>query len=367
MLTARSRAYAAEGGLAYAPIVDWLRAPRLHANLHHLGSAWLSELARLMPEILDDHPDLPAPQPFTENWQRQRLYASLAHGLLVSNRPLCLILDDLQWCDPETFNWLHYFLRFSEHVGAHPYPNTRLLLLCTYRDNEIDADHPLHALLRQSWLSQQLTELTLLPLTKSETHLLAQEVASQELSDEESQRLFNETGGNPLFVVESVRAERDDATPLAALAGDQGGASLPANVYNMIQARFAQLSTCAQEMAYLAAVIGRAFRFELLAAASTHSEDDVVQGLEELWKRRILQEEGHDAYDFSHARLRDVAYAELSRLRRRVLHRRVAEALEEIHAANLDGVASQIAGHFEQAGQAEDGGPTTSCVQANKR
>ena len=116
--TARARAYAAEGGLAYAPISDWLRTQRLNANLQRLGNAWLTEIARLLPEILDQHPDLPAPQPFAEGWQRQRLYTALAHGLLAGNQPLLLVLDDLHWGDGETVTWLHHFLRFAEQDGA---------------------------------------------------------------------------------------------------------------------------------------------------------------------------------------------------------------------------------------------------------
>ena len=95
------------------------------------------------------------PQPFTESWQRQRLYTALAHGLLAGDQPLLLMLDDLQWCDGETLTWLHYFLRFAEQDGVRAFPKSRLLLLCTFRDNEIDAAHPIHDWLSQLRRSQQ--------------------------------------------------------------------------------------------------------------------------------------------------------------------------------------------------------------------
>ena len=348
--TARARAYAAEGGLAYAPISDWLRTQRLNADLQRLGNAWLTEIARLLPEILDQHPDLPAPQPFAEGWQRQRLYTALAHGLLAGNQPLLLVLDDLHWGDRETVTWLHHFLRFAEQDGADIYPNSRLLLICTLRDHETDPDHPLHEWLFHLRQSRQLTELTLQPLTQDETEILAQEIAGVPLPPDRSAQIFSGTGGNPLFVVESVRAAEDDSGVGHTLAAHQTVPLLPPNVYAMIRARLGQLSPSAQEMAGLAAVIGRAFRYELLAAAGTRSEDEVVLGLEELWKRRIIQEEGSDAYDFSHDRLRDVAYAELSRARRRLLHRRVAEALQQLHPHGIGDLAGQIADHYERAG-----------------
>ncbi len=76
----------------------------------------------------------------------------------------------------------------------------------------------------------------------------------------------------------------------------------------------------------------------------------MVYALEELWLRRIIREQGVNAYDFSHDKLRDVAYSEISPMQQRRLHRRVAQALEEIHAADLDPVSAQIAAQYERAG-----------------
>ncbi len=79
----------------------------------------------------------------------------------------------------------------------------------------------------------------------------------------------------------------------------------------------------------------------------------LVDALDELWTRRILREQDGDAYDFSHDRIREVAYQEISRARRRLIHRRVAEALETLHADNLDGVAGELAAHCASAGDGE--------------
>ena len=109
-----ARCYATEGELAYAPIVAWLRGhPR-----PPLADPWLRELARLLPEILIERPDLPPPGPLTEAWQRLRLFEALAHALLTGHSALLLFLDDLQWCDRDTLDWLHYLLQAREAVGA---------------------------------------------------------------------------------------------------------------------------------------------------------------------------------------------------------------------------------------------------------
>ena len=125
----------------------------------------------------------------------------------------------------------------------------------------------------------------------------------------------------------------------------------------MLEARLAQLSPPARELAELAATIGREFSFKLLAKASGRDEDTLVRELDELWQRRIVREHGADAYDFSHDKLREVAYGSLSAARRRLLHRHVAQALETLHAAELDPVSHQVAAHYERAGLPEQAVP----------
>ena len=122
--------YSAEGTLAYAPVVAWLRA----RALPRLEPIWLIEIARLLPEVLVQHPDLPSPGPLTEAWQRQRLHEALARAMLGTGGPVLLWIEDLQWCDHDTLEWLHYLLRFDEQA--------RLLVLGTLRPEEALSDHP---------------------------------------------------------------------------------------------------------------------------------------------------------------------------------------------------------------------------------
>ena len=100
--------------------------------------------------------------------------------------------------------------------------------------------------------------------------------------------------------------------------------------------------------------MGRPFSFELLEKASDWDEASVSQALDELWRRRIIESRGASEYDFTHDRLREVACAELTLVRRRYLHRRVARALAEVYAADIESWNGQIASHFEQAGMAEE-------------
>jgi AAA ATPase-like protein/transcriptional activator len=340
--TAKTRSYAAEGGLSLAPVSGWLRNPALAPHVARLGDAWRVEVARLLPELLADRPHLLRPAPMTEFGDRLRLFEGLARAVLAAPQPLLLVIDDLQWCDRETIEWLHFLARFD--------PAARLLVLGTARSEDWGAAHPLPALLRGLRGALQLTEIALPPLDAAETAELAAEVGSQLLGAEAATRLYRETEGNPLFVVETVRAESAGEPPPHVLEPAIRG--LPTRAHAVIAGRLAQLSEPARETAAAAAVIGRDFALELLVRVM-EDEDVVARALDELWRKRIVREQGPNVYDFTHDRLRDVAYGETSAPERRRLHRRIAEALVALHGKELDPKSAQIAAHCENAGLPE--------------
>lgn len=348
--TARSRSYAAEGRLAYAPVTDWLRSAALRPGLERLDSTWLAEVARLLPELRDQHLNLPAPEVLSESWQRQRLFTGLARAVLAAARPLMLFIDDLQWCDTDTLQWLHYLLRFQSEM--------RLLVIGTTRSEEVDAHHPVTTLVHALRRHEQLTEITLGPLNPEETAVLAMQVAGRELAPDLTSMLYNETEGHPLFIVEIVRARSIDAGQASTRSQSVNlnnsvvaeRTPMPGAVQSIIQARFAQLSPAAHALTDVAATIGRDFTFEVLSHACGAEDASLIDSLDELWQRRIIREYGIGRFDFSHDRLREVAYATIGPMRRRTLHRRAAEALEMVHASKLDVVTGQIAAHYEHAG-----------------
>jgi DNA-binding SARP family transcriptional activator len=389
--TAKARCYDAEGRLAYAPVTTWLRSDAIRSGLPSLDPIWLSEVARLMPDLLTKYPKLPHPAAMTEEWQRQHFFEALARAVLSARPPLLLLIDDLQWCDNETLTWLHFLFRFE--------PTMRLLLIGTVRSEEILPELPLVEFLTAMQRDRLVTECALKSLTAAETASLAEHILLQypqtdrhkealplfplsaaqhgvgyqenpkrssdlapghEIDAAMISRLYAETEGNPLFVVEMARAgtleERtdpslpDDGTlPLLA----HSDSILPTTIQTVLKARLAQLSPTAREVANVAAIIGREFPFSVVAQACGKEEDTVIRGLDELWQRRIVREQNTgaaDTYYFSHDKLREQVYISLSPTYRRLLHRRVAEALEEVCASDLDAVSGQIAVHFERAG-----------------
>lgn len=356
IVTATTRSYAAEGALAYAPVIEWLRTPALESTLATLDTVWLTEVARLLPELLVAHPTLPRPAPLTDQWQRQRLFEALARTFTGDGRSKLLVIDDLQWCDGETLAWLRYLLHFAHSDKGQLHPVTPLLIVGTARSDEIDADHPFTTLLLDLRRNDEITELTLTPLNASETAELAAQVTTTPLTAETAQAVYRQSEGNPLFVVEMVRAGMGDwrqetggaQTGLQSPISDLP--SLPPKVQAVIQQRLNQLTSTARQLLGLAATIGRSFTFAMLLAVGDVPETELVQSLDELWRRGLVRAQGSNRYDFSHDRIREAVYATVSPVQRPLWHKRVAQALEVVYRDDTDEVSGQLAFHYEEAG-----------------
>lgn len=337
---ARARCYRAEGRLAFAPVAEWFRSPPIANALSRLDTIWLSEVARVLPELLPHSPVPESPPRLHESWQRRRLFEALSQAATASPQPFLLLLDDAQWCDRETLEWLHHLLRFD--------PDARFLVVLTVRSEERADNAALDALLLELSALGLTSEIALGPLDLAASAELASRVVGRPLEDHAATELFEASEGHPLFVIEMARA---------GLTGRQWQEAqetthekLPPRVHAVVTARLAQLTADARSLAGLAAAVGRNFTFDQLRAATDLEEGALVTALDELWRRRLIREDGNQGFDFSHDRIREVAYSELGPGQRRVLHRRLAQALEQVHSEDLDTASSQIAAHYEQAG-----------------
>jgi tetratricopeptide (TPR) repeat protein len=344
VVTARARCYASEGRPPFAPVTEWLRSEALRSSLRCLDSECLAAVAVLLPEEGGQEPGWSSVlDSGGRDWQRQRFFRGLAEAVLGSREPRVLFVDDLQWCDPDTLQWLHFLLRHGEDAP--------MLVLGTARADEAGAEHPLSRLvetLKRDADHTGLTELELEPLSPDSTAALAGDMASRPLREDEVDRLFRETEGNPLFVVEAVRAGwlSDTTVPSAT-----GTGSLPERVRGVIRSRLARLSSPARTVAAVGATAGRAFRPGVARLASGLDDETLADALDELTERRIIHlEDG--TYGFTHEKLRQVAYEDLNPVRRMLFHGRVAAAMQQAGVTPVDAMAGAIASHWERAGDA---------------
>ncbi|AEA28527.1 transcriptional activator domain protein [Pseudonocardia dioxanivorans CB1190] len=330
-VVAVARCHAAEGTLAYGAVVDWLRTPAVRARLARLEPARLTELARLLPELLAEVPGLAAPVPLPPGDQRHRLYDAIAAAVVATRSPTLLVVDDLPEADRETCRLLHYLLRVAADAP--------LLVVGTARTGDTAPDGPLRELLVGLAHRDRLSEIDLGRLDAMHTAELAARTQGAGLDAADARRLHAETEGNPLYIVEALRG------------GWTPGAPPSPRVQSVIAGRLARLGATARHLLEVAAAIGREFPVDVLVAAAELDAEDAVRGLDELWRHRIVREQGDGgSYDFSHDRIRQVAYQELSPARRRMLHERIADALERTHGATPDPVSAQVAAHHAQAG-----------------
>ena len=328
-----TRCYAAEGRLAYTPVAAWLQSDAVAPALASLDRLWAGEVGRLRPEVLRSRADVGVPEAQLEPWQRTRFFEALARAFQAA-APIMLVVDDLQWADADTLEWLHYFLRADGTTGC--------TVVATLRSEDAPDNKGVGVMTAALQQLSRVTTITLGRLDEASTLRLAEEVVGHPLSEDSRTALFQQTEGHPLFVVEHGRMSQTDAVW-----------DLSPRVQAVVAARLAHLPAEAREVAEVASAIGRDFSFNVLADVSDLEEAAVVRALDELWCRNIVRVQDGERWDFSHDRIREVAYSEIGPARRRLLHRRIAGALERIHAANPDPLSASIAAHLERGGQPE--------------
>ncbi|WP_318307376.1 ATP-binding protein [Amycolatopsis solani] len=320
-VVAAGRCFGSAGRLPLAPVADWLRTPAVQRAAVALDPVWRAEVDRLLPAARPAAGGHPA----VDAWQRLRFFEGLARALTAGGQPVLLVLDNVQWCDEETGAFLAFCLGLL--------PDAPLLVAATLRDGDVDARV-------ESWTTHlrdegKLTELALRPFDADGTARLGEAVAGRPLSPSDRTLLHAATGGFPLYVVEALRANA--SPPSGRLSG-------------VLRARLEQPGPAAREVAGLAAAAGRDFTLELLTEASDLDADTVVDAVDELWRRRLVREVG-GGYDFTHDLLRDAAYQQVSPPRRWLLHRRLAQGLELLHAGDTDAVAAQLAEQYARGGR----------------
>jgi DNA-binding SARP family transcriptional activator len=326
-------AFEAEAPSLYQPLIDPLRRARRRAERDGLEVATPTWLAQLAPITETERggtgrgPAFSSPPGSVEGLCQY--FVSYARQL-----PVCLFLDDLQWADAGTGRLLHALAARA--------PEEPILLLASYREGEV-AEAP--------WLGSWLTEVegqrlaTHLSLSRFEAEeslqllsRLAGGGASDVLLERLARRLHREGEGNPLILLETLRQWYDAGmltiTPRGRWSVNPEKASpaplpAPARVQELMQRRVARLGPEDRELLECAAVIGRRFSYETLQGAAGREPQAVLAALHRLLAGAfIVAHPQGAAFDFQHARLREVVYRDLPAGKRRELHRRVGEALE---------------------------------------
>jgi DNA-binding SARP family transcriptional activator len=318
----------------YGALGEALRSGLSHLRAEQLAQqvegVWLREVTLLVPELAGWFPELPPPAPLKSEEEPQRMREALARTLAALGRvaPHLLVLDDLHWADRDT-------LRALADLGP-VLRSTRVLLCLLYRSEEARGDPRVWEVLRELDRSAGLGRVVLAPLSVFELgELVGEGLGLATVSPGLASRLHQETGGNALFVLETLQALRDggvlrgaeDAPSVEALLGSRPPVPVADRVKRVIVDRASLLSAGVRSVLDAAAVCGPGVGLELLAEVADPGRPEVVDALDELLHRRLLVEE-EDGYRFRHEQILRVVYEAVGPDERRELHRRAARALE---------------------------------------
>ncbi|MBC7769824.1 MAG: AAA family ATPase [Phycisphaerales bacterium] len=313
-----------------------------------------SELVRIVPALAGRIPDLPLTKATDADSERSLLFAAVV-GMLTSassERPLVLLLDDIQWADKGS-------LLLLRHLGVTDRP-MRLLVLATYRDNEVSAlIETLAALHRQTGVKR----IELKGLDDGEVLQCVEALVSRtkaEVANTLARAVHRETDGNPFFVTEVLR----HLTETGAIAQDGSWAAkgaidrltLPDSVREVLGARIARLGPECSRVLSLAAIIGRDFDFDLLASAAKVNEGALLDTLDRATEAALINElsDSVGRYHFAHGLIQHALYQDLSATRRALAHRTVALALEELSVHRPGARIGELARHWCFAPQRDD-------------
>jgi len=351
-----AQCYEGETQLAFGPIVAGLRVTLARDDAAHrlegIPLPWLSEAARLLPELLTLRTGLPSPLPLESLGAQSRFFEGLRQMLFTlcrDTQPGIIFFDDIQWADGATLDLLSYLVR---RLNEQP-----VCLIVTWRSKQVSQDSRLHQLQNEALRARKATVVSLTRFDRSSVRELVQSAtpADAALSGRLVERLYEETEGLPFFLVEYLLA-----ISKGMLSTEKEDWSPPGGVRELLYSRLNMVSETGRQLLSTAAVIGHSFDFDTLREVSGRSEEETINALEELIAQGLVEEVhggggvGEQAlkYDFNHERLRVLVYEETSLARRRLLHRRVAESLvgrtREQRAIEM--LAGQIAYHYRAAG-----------------
>jgi len=285
--------------------------------------------------------------------ERYRVHGAFSQALaeLAANATVVVAIEDVHWADSATLELLPYLTRkLRDH---------RVLVVGTYRDDELHRLHPLRATLAELKRLRLVTEIRLPGLGTDEVAAMIKETLRLGRAPTTAFReaIQERCEGNPFFIEEVLRTlvERGDLEYREGAwrrTKDVAELAIPDSVRDAVQQRLATLTPTARRVLQVAAVIGQRFVFDLLLRVTEVREGDLLDALREAIEAQLIVEEADaadEAYRFRHALTRESVIAELMRREQKVLHLEVAQALES-SATDPESRVEELAYHFDRGG-----------------
>jgi predicted ATPase len=264
--------------------------------------------------------------------------------------PILLILEDIHWVDISSLQLLQYVVRNTR--------NARVFICATYRPEELDnledkKVHPLKEMIMRMNRHRMYLSIDLSCLEPEEVSFMLKSIFEMdEIPLDFSERIFKETEGNPFFIEEVLNSFQDEGIILAEEDGWQikevSKIDIPSTIIDLISLRVDRLDEGGMNVIKQASVIGQSFDFKILQNTSKIAPDNLLDSLEKLEHKKLINvdSENDELYRFSHSMIREVIYKLQSSHRKRLIHERIAKALEDLNKDNLEYAFYQLAYHY---------------------
>jgi class 3 adenylate cyclase/tetratricopeptide (TPR) repeat protein len=343
------------GRVPYLPFTEMIEqgmvTPRSPATLRQALGETAPEIARIAPALRLVVPEIPAPLDLPPEQARRYLWLSMREfiGRAAQERPLLLVFEDLHWADESTLLLLEYL---ALHVAEMP-----VMLVGTFRDEEVEHTSPLARILNQLVRERLADRITLRPLTEEDVAALVTGLTGERPPAALVRGIYTQSEGNPFFAEELYLHLAESGV----LFDGQGrlrtdlrleDLEVPASVRMVVGERLARLSEATQRALLAAAVRGRVFELDLVERVAGEPGGDVLDALDEAERARLVMPARSEpsSYTFAHELIRQTLLANASTIRRRRLHGAIADALEAVHADDLETYAVELAYHLARAG-----------------
>ena len=344
----------AEERTPYVPISQMVAQSLEDGFNLELPKSVLADLLTLTPELRLNFPEITPNERLDPEAERQRLFDSIITWFSAITREgeLLLVVDDVHWADSGSLSLLRHLVR---RLGRR-----RALLAATYREVELDEDLPFQKMLNDLSREHLATRIKLSRLSKEQTEKLLTTLFAEETTPEFLDGIYRETEGNPFFIEEVCKTLVDSGE--LYFEGDRwhrpamDELAIPQGVRVTIQSRLGKLSKKEQSTLQVAALLGRDFEFNMLAAVSDLDEDALIDGLESAEEAQLIEEvkrtrlDATTTFTFTHALIHSTLLSNLKTLRRQRLQRRVALSLEEAYPDRRYELAPLLGRYFAEAG-----------------
>ncbi len=298
-------------------------------------------LGELLPEIIPEGSQVASAAQHESSQARFNLFDSVQKflGHIARTQPIVLILDDLHWADQATLDLLEFL---SRSIDAVP-----LVIVGSYRDDEISRRHPLSATLATLARNRQFRRLPISGLGEQEVHELVETVGEVTPSPQLLTEIHERTQGNPFFIGEIARDLSHLGTNIDGLV-DIDNFRIPEGVRDAVGIRLNRLPEECNQILRTASVIGREFAFELLAKLNPDiSSEDMIHTLEIAENASVITGNrgatGH--YQFAHTLIQQTLNEELATVRRLQIHVQIVEAIEMLYTEQIHEHYSELLHH----------------------